>query len=590
MLPQLRKLETRFADELVVIGVHSAKFPEERMTANVREAIRRHGVSHPVVNDADMVVWRMYGVYAWPTLVLIDPEGRYVGHHAGEATAEQLTPAIERLVGEFEARGTLVRGALELALEPPPATLLAYPGKLLVDGQRLFIADTNHHRIIVVQLDADGRAGEVEEVIGRGGAGMDDGPFEVATFNHPQGLALLDDTLYVADTENHAIRALHLPSRTVRRVVGTGRLGWSPQRGPGVQVDLNSPWDLTVAQGKLFIAMAGRHQIWVFDPSSGQVAPFAGSGREELMDGPLHRACFAQPSGLASDGHHLFVADSETSSVRRVDLRRGRVDTLVGTGLFDFGDVDGRGQIVRLQHPLGVAHADNQLYLADTYNHKIKVLDLSTLNVRSWLGDGQPGWRDGPRGKARFYEPGDVKVAGSLLYIADTNNHAVRVADRHTGEVATFLIRGVERLAPPTPVEEHVLPPVRVAEGTSTLAIHLMWPQGMRPVAETRPWADVAAKDETVIRPLQNRCTFSPSGEGQVRFEARPGHTEVHMTVHVYACAEGRRALCVFRRMNVRVPISVAPEGERVVHVTVPVSFPAVQWDRETASPHGGSP
>ncbi len=582
MLPQLRKLETQFADELVVIGVHSAKFPEERLTANIREAIRRHGVTHPVVNDAEMAVWRMYGVYAWPTLVLIDPEGRYVGHHAGEVSAEQLAPVIERLVAEFEARGTLVRRPVELELEPPPATLLAYPGKLLPDarGERLFIADTNHHRIVVVRLDADGRAGEVEELIGRGVPGMDDGPFEQATFNHPQGLALLDDTLYVADAENHAIRALHLPSRTVRRVAGTGRLGWHPQRGPGLHVDLNSPWDLAVAQGKLFIAMAGRHQIWVFDPDSGEVAPFAGSGREDLVDGPPHRACFAQPSGLAADGHALYVADSETSSVRRVSLEDGRVETLVGVGLFDFGDVDGRGRAVRLQHPLGVTWAHGRLYVADTYNHKVKVLDPASLEVRTWLGSGRPGWQDGVGRAVRLYEPGDVKACGDLLYIADTNNHAVRVADVRTGQVSTLLIRGLERLTPPAPAEEQRAPAVRLAEGAGRLLVRLELPRGVRPVPEAPPWAEVRAADERVVRPLRSRCDFSQEGEGEIALETRAGHTEIEMVLHVYACAKAGRALCAFRRLRLRVPVHVGAGGGHEARVSVPVSFPGV-WGND---------
>lgn len=561
MLPQLRELETQFADELVVIGVHSAKFPEERVTTNIREAIRRHEVTHPVVNDANMIVWRQYNVYAWPTLVLIDPEGYYVGHHAGEIPAERLAPVIERLIAEFQDQ--IDRRPLDLTIEPPPPTPFAYPGKVLPDpeGERLFVADTNHHRIVVMRLDAGGTVGKVETVIGRGVPGLDDGSFEEATFNHPQGLALLDDTLYVADAENHALRAVDFSTRTVRRVAGTGELGWAAQRGPGTGVALNSPWDVVAVRGMIFIAMAGRHQIWAFDPATGEVGPFAGNGREDLVDGPLAHACFAQPSGLTTDGRFLYVADSETSSVRRVDLDGGRVETLVGTGLFDFGDVDGRGRMARLQHPLGVAWADGLLYVADTYNHKVKVLDLNTLEVRSWLGSGQPGWQDGSRQAARFYEPGDVKVAGDRLYVADTNNHAVRVVDRRTGEVHTLRLRGLERLVPPDVVAEVRLPPFTLAAGTARFAVRVELPAGFVLSADMFSRLEVQSESGDVVRPRNARVLLSTEGPTPVEVETRPGTAFLVLDLHIFACRKGAEALCLFHRARLRVPVHVVVGG-----------------------------
>lgn len=438
MLPQLRELERRFPDELVVIGVHSPKFPAERRSESLRAAIQRYHVHHPVVNDANLEVWTRYAVRAWPTLMFVDPEGRVIGRHEGEASAEDLARVVRELVDQYDAQGLIDRSPIP-GLQPmaPPEGTLAFPGKVLADAatDRLIIADSGHHRLIVSRLDGSGAW-----VIGSGEAGLRDGPGAIAAFHDPQGLALDGDTLYVADTRNHVVRRVDLAARTVETIAGTGHLGWSYARaGAARAIDLRSPWDLVLHDGVLYIAMAGMHQIWALDLDEAELRPYAGSGRESIRDHTLQRAWLAQPSGLATDGRLLYVADSETSAVRTVTFPPGdEVRTLVGTGLFDFGDVDGIGDEVRLQHPLAVACGDGVLYVADSYNHKIKRLDPATRRCETWLGSGEPGDADGTGTAARFHEPGGLSLAGSRLYIADTNNHAIRVADTTTGAVTTL--------------------------------------------------------------------------------------------------------------------------------------------------------
>ncbi|HEX2922805.1 MAG TPA: alkyl hydroperoxide reductase, partial [Chloroflexota bacterium] len=262
----------------------------------------------------------------------------------------------------------------------------------------------------------------------------------------PLGMALEGDRLYVADCWNHALRRIDLDSGRVVTVAGTGEQARRVKEGNGTESPLNSPWDLAIHQGTVYIAMAGSHHIWSYDPRSGQIGRYAGSGREALVDGPLVRATFAQPSGLSTDGRTMYVADSESSAVRTVDLpgAAGEVRTLVGQGLFEFGDVDGSGDRVRLQHNLGVCFDPQEgvVFVADSYNHKIKQLEPRTRRVDTILGDGEAALRDGIGEAASFWEPGGVSVAGGRLYVADTNNHAVRVTDLATRQVTTLEITG----------------------------------------------------------------------------------------------------------------------------------------------------
>jgi DNA-binding beta-propeller fold protein YncE/thiol-disulfide isomerase/thioredoxin len=442
-LPDLAKLERKYADQLVVVGVHSAKFDNEKNSESIRKAILRYEIKHPVVNDANMKIWRTYGASSWPTLVLIDPEGYLIGGASGEGLYDVFDEHIEKLIKIHRAKKTLnerpMRFELARAHERGDSPLF-FPGKVVADaaGGRLFIADSTHHRIVITDL-----SGKKIAVAGTGQASKADGPFEQAGFNDPQGMALSGDTLYVADRKNHLLRALDLKASTVKTIAGTGQQGMDRRRGgPALEVGLNSPWDLCLVGKTLYIAMAGHHQIWKYDPARQTVAPFAGDGRERRKDDTRDLASFAQPSGLASDGGDtLYVADSEVSSIRAVSLQAGLAEvlTVVGLDLFEFGDEDGVGDKVRLQHALGVAYHDGKLYVADTYNSKIKVIDPAKRSCTTLLGDGE-GWL----GDALFNEPGGLSFAGDKLYVADTNGHRIRVVDLKAKTVSTLTLQGVQ--------------------------------------------------------------------------------------------------------------------------------------------------
>lgn len=428
----------------MVVGVHSGKFTAERVTENIRQAVLRLEVDHPVVNDRHFRIWRAYAVNAWPTLALIDPDGRHVGSHAGEITATLLASTIGAIVADFDSMGKMDRTKLHFQSEvvSQPRGPLAFPGKVLATGgSRLFVSDSNHNRVLSIRVD--GLRGQVEEVIGGVAAGFADGEFGEAAFHRPQGLALVGDVLYVADTENHAIRAIDLRSGIVSTVAGTGEQSRGMIRGGlGNTTALNSPWDIISHGGYLYVAMAGSHQIWRLDLASGEIRLHAGAGYESLADGPLTGAFLAQPSGLATDGRYLYFADSESSAIRWADFGAGGdVRTVVGTGLFDFGDVDGGVDSVRLQHPLGLTWYAGKLYVADTYNNKLKVVDPANRTATTFLGTGDAGDRDGDR--ATFDEPAGVSESQGKLYIADTNNHKIRVAEIATRSVRSLSIQGI---------------------------------------------------------------------------------------------------------------------------------------------------
>ncbi len=444
MLPQLRRLESDFGGNVVVVGVHSPKFTAERDLENVRAAVLTHGVDHPVVSDPDHHTWQSYAVRAWPTLMFVDPLGRVVAKHEGELHYPQLGEVVSRMIAEYRANGQFGdRTPLPLQPEPAPQGLLAFPGKVAVDpaNRRLAVSDSGHHRVLVAELD-DPLHARIARTIGSGEPGLSDGT-SAARFDVPRGLALDGETLYVADAENHAIRKVLLGDGAVSTIAGTGSQATRFHRGgPALDVALSSPWDLALSADRryLFVAMAGFHQVWVLDLLLGEIVPYSGTGHEGIKDETRTRAWHAQPYGLGLDGTNLYVADSETSAVRVVDTgpADGAVRTLVGTGLFDFGDRDGPGPRALLQHAAGVAVLNGAVWVADSFNNKLRKIDLMTGWVSTAAGSGRAGALDGSGELAQLWNPSGLCADGAGLYIADTNNHRIRYFDPSSAQLSTL--------------------------------------------------------------------------------------------------------------------------------------------------------
>src|SRR6201991_624526 len=581
IIPDLKKLEAKYANQLVVIGVHSAKFQNEKETENIRRIILRYEIEHPVYNDSEYAVWSSYGVRAWPTQVLIDPAGYVVGAASGEGNYEIIDQTIGKLVEEFRKRGELNEQPLNLVLERAKVgdLPLAFPGKILADAatDRLFIADSNHNRIVITKLD-----GTLIETIGTADAGAADGAFDKATFNRPQGLALSGDSLYVADTENHLIRRVDLKARTVETIAGTGEQTREYfKSGPGRTVALSSPWDLQLVGQTLYIAMAGPHQIWRLDLDKNEVSTFAGSGREARLDGSLRESGFAQPSGLAVIGQTLYVADSESNIIRGIDLNTGQVRTLVGGDLFEFGDVDGTGDDVRLQHPLGLLVHGDKLLIADTYNHKIKQLDPKQQRVKSLFGTGKPGQVDGA--SPSFYEPGGLALANDKLYIADTNNQAIRVVDLKTKQTSTLRINGLtppaksfapsESAAAPNAEEFKAAPQQLRAGSNGVLEINVALPEGyhLNPMAPQRYKISVEdGKNIQIDEKVASRSAKDLKLPLRIPVNAvSAGAAKVKAQVTLFYCREDNTGTCRIKTLvwNIPIEVTAASTGPNEVKV-----------------------
>ncbi|NQW20434.1 MAG: alkyl hydroperoxide reductase [Chloroflexi bacterium] len=451
VLPQLRKLETKYADILSVVGVHSAKFNAEKSSDNVREAVRRYRIGHPVVNDAEFEIWKSYAARAWPTLMFLDPSGKVIGRHEGEFPIEVLDRVIAEMISEHEPSGLFRRGALKLQPETIEKSILSFPGKITADAERnwLVISDSNNRRVIITDIE-----GKVEVIIGNGESPLNKDASQVVfiergfaqpLFDNPQGVVIDGETLYVADAGTHTIVKVSLVAGTATTVAGTGEQSlYKHKGGEALRIPLNSPYDLSLYDGVLYIAMAGFHQLWSMNIVEGTLAPFAGDGFEDIVDDLKTVARLAQPYGVEVSNNAVFFIDSETSSLRVSAIaEEGRVVTLVGKGLFDFGDVDGVGKDALFQHPQGLAVHNDVIYVADSYNNKVKSVAIGSLQVKTVAGSGKLGDVNGYSTTAQFSEPAGLVVVGDRIYVADTNNHKIKIIELTTNEVYSLVLTGL---------------------------------------------------------------------------------------------------------------------------------------------------
>jgi hypothetical protein len=418
LIADVRKLEDKYHDGLAVVGVHCPKYPHQRDSAQVLHAVNRFGVRHAVANDLDFRIWQDYLIDAWPSVALVDADGALAAVFAGEGRRNEIDARISLLLDEAAAHDRRVYEPIAPSVRPEPRSALAFPGKLLVDEQRLYVSDSGHHRVLECNLD-----GRVLRTFGSGNGGYSDGVATLACFDRPQGLAKREGALFVADSGNHCVRRVDLADGRVDTILGNGRSGRSrPVDADARSTVLNTPLDLAIVDEDLYIAVAGQNQIWRLGLGGGLVSILAGSGDLGLADGSGEEAIFAQPCGLATLGRELIVADAASSSVRAVGVDSARVETVVGRGLYDFGDVVGARIDVRLQNPLAVA-ADPRgvLYVADSYNDAIKLLNRRSGEARL-LRMSHP-----------LHEPQGLCLTRDALWIANTNRHEIVRIDLASG-------------------------------------------------------------------------------------------------------------------------------------------------------------
>ncbi len=426
VIPDLTYLEEKFGDKLLIVGVHSAKFKGEQGNDRILAAAQRFGLKHPIINDSDYGIWTSFKVKAWPTLILLDGQGNEISRYAGEGHRDELERDITRSLDDVTASAALPA----ISKNDKNTSLLWFPSRVVAGNRGMYyLADTGHNRILGFD-----KTGQLGFTIGTGAAEFVDGDYMKAAFNQPHGLAAMGDKLLVADTGNHAIREIDLITHTVTTLAGTGKRGFKRaiNNKPGLEAELASPWDILFiphsVETKFAVAMAGLHQLFVYDAQSKTVNILAGTGAERLKDGVAMAAELAQPSALAMDGNSLYFLDAESSALRV--LEDGKVTTLIGTGLFDFGFKDGKYPEAMLQHPQGLAARNGKVYIADTYNNAIRLYDretgeLSTLKLRG----------------GTLTEPGDILLMDEGALIVDTGSHSLRKLDLATGQLTPFELK-----------------------------------------------------------------------------------------------------------------------------------------------------
>ena len=541
VLDELRPLEQKYGDVLVVIGVHSPKFEHEKDAEALAAAVERYGVEHPVLDDPDLDMWQQYAAKAWPTLSVVDPEGYVVASMAGEGHAEGLGRLIDELIATHEAKGTLHRGEGPFVPPPTAQTLFRFPGKAIAlpDG-RLLVSDSARHQLAVVTPDLE----TVQWRIGSGSRGRSDGGPAQAGFSEPQGLCLLPPEVaelagydvIVADTVNHLLRGVRLDTGETVTIAGTGhqwRSTVDDRAHDARSTDLSSPWDVAWYQGKVIVAMAGTHTLWWFDPLKRTVGLYAGTTVEALRDGELPDVWLAQPSGLSvsPDGQRLWFVDSETSSLRYIE--DGVMHTAVGQGLFDFGHVDGDAGEALMQHPLGVlAISRDEVLVADTYNGAVRRFAEGRLStVESGLA-----------------EPSDVIALGDDLVVVESAAHRLVKLREHKQSVEGVRHK-VKR------------PPSQIGPGEVTLEVIFTPPPGQkldtsfgdptRLEVSASP-SDLLLEGAGVTTSLTRRIVINP--------DVKTGVLQV--VAQAATCdAEAEHAACHLTRQDWGVPIEVTPEG-----------------------------
>ncbi len=411
VIPDLKFLEAKYKQELVVVGVHSAKFANEKDSFEIKKAIARYGITHPVVNDKDFLVWDAFGVEAWPTLVLIDPDGKVVKGYSGEGHRGDLDRDIFALSNKF--KGKISSKKIEVVKADHKMQFM-FPSKIVevagfnADGGTtrnvFFLTDSSHHQIVGLEKN-----GKEFLRIGSGKEG-----FSAETLSRPQGTVFGNGVLYIADTANNALRSYDFKTKKITTLAGDGTRGnlWA------------SPWDLEfINNDEIAVAMAGTHQLVSYNIKTKKVSVIAGSGEESINDGRLPGNSLSQPSGLSRVGDKLYFVDAETSSLRV--LEKGVITTLIGKGLFDFGLVDGDKSKALMQHTTGVFAIADKVYLADTYNNAVRVYDVKSGKL-STLAKG-------------FKEPNDVQVSDGKLIVVSTGEHALKKVNLKTGKIEKFI-------------------------------------------------------------------------------------------------------------------------------------------------------
>lgn len=432
-LPELVDMQKEFGSKLVIIGVHSAKFENEKENSTVRKAVLKHDISYPVVNDSDLKIWKSFKVKLWPTYVLINPHGSVVKTFRGETDLGKVKGEVKKLISKYKYE--IERDPLPILLEKYSVignvldfpTKLEYAASLNYKGRTLpaiFIANTGQNNIVASTL-----SGDMIVKIGSGKVGFSDGSFDVAAFSAPRGLLFDNNKLYVADTGNHALRVIDFKEMKVSTLIGSGAKGEVMEKdfNEARKTNLASPNDLEFFPDKntIVISNAGTNQILSYNLKRQTVSVLAGNGVEGDQDGKYPESSLAQTSDMSAFGHKLYFVDALSSSLRVID-ESGNVKTLIGNKS-KFGHENGDRSRALMQHPMGLNVDDTGAYISDSFNHTIRKYDFGSAQIRDLVGAKRG---DEIGAKTRFDEPDGIITVLDRFYIADTNNNRILIVSR----------------------------------------------------------------------------------------------------------------------------------------------------------------
>ncbi len=574
MIPEIKKLEEEFGSKLTVIGVHSGKFDNEKDIEGIRNAIVKYDISHPVINDSKFNIWNSFKVKSWPTLILIGPNGRIKDTYVGEGTSQKIREDITSLIKKY--RYSLNRDSLPIVLEKDKIVghVLSFPSKLeyvkdfesigIAKTPAILIANSGKNTIVVSSL-----SGDILLEIGSGKKGLADGTIGSASFNNPHGLLYKNNILYVADTGNHTLRKIDLKKNEVSTIIGSGIRGQILSDSKTVkEVDLASPWDLEFFPDKnnIIIANSGTHQLLKYDIIKETIAPFAGDGVEDIIDGSYPKNSLAQPSAVNIFSGKLYFLDSETSSLR-VAEKNGSVKTLVGSGLFEFGHKNGSAKEALMQHPVGLAVDDTGIYIADTHNSVIRKYDASQSSLSDYSGSGKKNDDVGSNLKNVSYnEPEDIISVLDKFYVADTNNNRILVVNRNNGAVSVLDVM------PPLKMQKQgmleYLPnltnlPDKIVKSDINVSLLMKLPEGWK-INENGPsfinLLEISGNESNLIASYDWNSVKS----GEIKLPKLTSGKDYYLQGTIYYCQNKKDSLCLINSYGQKIIAKKSASDEQV--------------------------
>ncbi len=569
-LPEIKKLEEQFGSKLTVIGVHSGKFENEKDPVAIKKAVIRYDISYPVIDDSDLKIWNSFEVKALPTLVLINPHGNVIKTYV-EEDLEKIKSDIKHFVSKYKFQ--VNREPLPILLEKfnTIGNVLSFPTKLEYAADFsyksrhlpvIFISNSGQNTIIASSL-----SGEMVLKIGSGKKGFEDGSFDVASFNSPQGIAYRSGKLYVADFGNNAVREINFKDGVVRTIIGSGIRGDIISEDLDAKdANLSSPTDVDFFGNGIAISNSGTHQILSYNPKDETISVLAGNGMEGSEDGKYPENSLAQTSDMSVFGRKLYFVDA-TSSALRVLSEDGEVQTLVGGNLKKSGHVNGSKDQALLQHPLGVLADDTGVYIADSYNQKIRKYDFSSKKIHDLVGKNR-GDKVGSSSISEFDEPEGMIAVLDRFYLADSNNNRILVLSR--GSFSTDLLNVMPPLKLPKEGFLQYLPNLQksediVVKSNSEISIKIDLKNGWKINEDGPSFVNLLElKDDKEANLVSSFDWHSVKSKDLKISKLKDGKTYV-LQGSIYYCEDKPNALCYIKSYEQKITAESSEEGNKII-------------------------